>query len=171
MLRLLQPLKRYFSDIFNEGIKKLSQGNMSSQYRRLAIASFLTAWQCSCTYKNCQAGAQATGTYPCNKSIPLSSRFVQELDPRYAEKASAHQRYVERNVNISAKIITDDDNLQELSTFLMQNNAPDYCLLQERIPYEESMKNIAEINENNSKLLSSFPKYVDADNVVRKTTI
>ena len=109
--------------------------------------------------------------YLCNKDITLTSRFVKELDHWYTEKAIAHKRYVDKNININAKIIIYNDNIHELNIFPIKNNAPDYCLLQERIPYEETIKDIAEIIGNNSKLLLSFPKYIDTENVVRKLMI
>ena len=40
---LAAPLKRIFSDVFNDGLKKLDAGNISAKYRRLAIVSFLVA--------------------------------------------------------------------------------------------------------------------------------
>ena len=73
---LASPLKRKFSDVFNEEMKKITSGNKASKYRSKAIAAFLTAWQSVCNYKNCQAGAKATGTYPCDRNIPLTSNFV-----------------------------------------------------------------------------------------------
>ena len=52
-------------------------GNISAKYRRLAIVSFLVAWHSTCNYKNCQAAAKVTGTYPCNRNVPLASHFVK----------------------------------------------------------------------------------------------
>ena len=165
---LAPPLKRSFSDIFNEGLKKLVSGNMAAKYRTLTISSFLTAWQSVCNYKNCQAGARATGTHPCNRAIPLSSRFVKELDERYAEKAIAHQRYIDNSININAKILNDDDMLHTLNEYLSSHQAPDHCLRKERLPYETTISNLAALNENDSKLLSPFPKYVAEDGTVKK---
>ena len=83
-------LKRVFSDKFNEGVRHLSSGNMAVQYRILAVSSFLTAWSAACTYTNCQAGAIATGTIPCDVEIPLASKFLAPLHPRYEARARSH---------------------------------------------------------------------------------
>ena len=165
---LASPLKRVFSDIFNEGLKTLRAGNMAANYRRLAITSFLTAWQSVCNFKNCQAGAKATGTHPCNRNIPISSRFVKELDERYVDKARAHQRYVDNSININSKVLNSDDMMDTLNRYLIANDTDEYCLLKERVPYETSMSNIAGIQQNGSKLLSAFPKYVNEEGIIRK---
>ena len=141
---------------------------MASKYRKLAIVSFLVAWHGACNYKNCQAAAIATGTYPCNEEIPLSSHFVKELNPIYQERARAHQQYVDSSLNINGKVITDDDVLDEINQYLIDNEAPEYCLKKEIESYAEAIESIAAIEENGAKLLSAFPKYVDDDGQVQK---
>jgi hypothetical protein len=70
---LESPLKRIISDVFNEGLKRLDAGNMSAKYCRFVIVSFLVAWHSTCNYKNCQATAKVTDTYPRNRNAPLTS--------------------------------------------------------------------------------------------------
>ena len=157
------PLKRMFSDLFNDGARKLVGEHMTSKLRKLIISSFLTAWKSVCTLKNCQAGAKATGTVPCDVNVPLTSRFVEELNPLYQDKARAHEEYSRKAININAKIITDIDELNELNRNLESKESPEYCLLHEGITYEDAAKLIANLDTNNSRLLSRFPMYVDSE--------
>lgn len=168
---LAAPLKRIFSDVFNDGLKKLDAGNISAKYRRLAIVSFLVAWHSTCNYKNCQAAAKVTGTYPCNRNVPLASHFVKELNPLYQERAKSHQRYVCSNLNINGKVINEDQALNDINQYLVDNAAPMYCLVQETKAYEDVLTYVVSIEENSSKMLSPFPKYIDADGKVQKLFI
>ena len=102
---------------------------MTAKIRRLVIIAFLSAWQSVCNYKNCEAGAIATGTYPCNRDVALSSHFVSPLHERYAEKARAHEEYLEKSFNINGKLLTDEDALNALNQKLIDNESPEYCLL------------------------------------------
>ena len=163
---LASPLKRMFSDLFNEGIRKLEGDHVASTLRKLVISSFLTAWKSVCTLKNCQSGASATGTFPCNVEIPLASRFVEKLNPRYQEKAQAHREYAEKMININARVITDNEELSELNRKLQEKGSPDYCLIHEGIAYTDAAKLISSLDTNNCKLLSKFPKYIDAEGKV-----
>ena len=166
---LASPLKRMFSDIFIAGIKKLTSGNMTAKIRRLVIIAFLSAWQSVCNYKNCEAGAIATGTYPCNRDVALSSHFVSPLHERYAEKARAHEEYLEKSFNINGKLLTDEDALNALNQKLIDNESPEYCLLAANdSTYEENIAFVAGIQENGSKLPSRFPSYCDDDGVIKQ---
>ena len=167
---IASPLKRTFSDKFNAGIKYIKSGNMASQYRVLAITSFLTAWSSACTYNNCQAGAIATGTYPCNVDVALKSIFVTPLNPRYADRARIHQEFIDSTININGRIINDTDFLKSLDEYLSKSKNQEYCQLQESINYQESVKKISELQENDCYLLSSFPKLIDNDGKVVKFT-
>ena len=117
--------------------KKMERGNLASKYRKLAIVSFLVAWHSTCNYKNCQAAAAATGTYPCNVDIPLSSHFVKELNPAYQERTQSHQRYVDATLNINGKVITEQHTLNEINQYLQENEAPWYCLIKEIESYAD----------------------------------
>lgn len=165
---LASPLKQQFSNLFNQGVRSIKEGNIALQLRRLAITCFFTAWQSVCNLKNCQSGAKATGTWPCNRDVPLASPFVKELLPRYKERAQSHQEYISKTININGKLLTADDNLRELNEELIKRGAPDYCLIHEGIVYEEAIAMIAAINENNSLLLSPFPKFIDKEGKVMK---
>jgi hypothetical protein len=44
-----------------------------------------------------------------------------------------------------------------------------YCLVQETKSYEDVLTYVASIEENSSKMLSPFPKYIAADGKVQKT--
>jgi hypothetical protein len=46
-----------------------------------------------------------------------------------------------------------------------------YCLVQETKAYEDVLTYVASIEENGSKMLSPFPKYIDADGKVQKLFI
>ena len=163
---MASPLKRLFSDIFNIEVKKLSSGNMMSKLRFLAVMAFLTSWHSVCNYKNCQAGVAATATSPCNREVPLASRFVSPLHERYVQKARAHQDFLDKSFNINAKLMTDMDELNALNDKLKSNSCPDYCLL-----HNEAMTIIAKIEENGSKLLSRFPMYCNQEGTIKNFNI
>ena len=122
----------------------------------------LTALSSACNYANCQAGAIATGTFPCDINIPLASRFVSPLSQRYEERARSHRDFLRNGININSRLITDDDFLAELNANLTRRGNPEYCLLQD-IAYAEAIEMIKSINENSCCLLSRFPKYVGDD--------
>ena len=103
-----------------------------------------------------------------NRDIPLASRFVKNLDERYVEKARAHQKYVDNSININSKVLNDDEMLNILNEYLKENEVGEHCLLKERTSYESVMENIASIDENGSKLLSAFPKYVNEEGILKK---
>ena len=164
---MASPLKRMFSDLFNTEAKKLRSGNMTSKLRFLAIMAFLTSWNSVCNYKNCQAGAAATATSPCNRDVPLSSRFVSPIQERYAEKARVHKEYLEKTFNISSKLMTNPNELDALNAKLIDNSGPEYCLLQDKeMTHEEVMQLISSIEENGSKLLSRFPMYCNDEGTI-----
>ena len=165
---LASPLKQMFSNLFNQGVRQISGDNIAAQLRKLAITCFITAWQSVCNLKNCQAGAKATGTWPCSREVPLASVFVNELHPRYRERALSHQEYINKTININGKLLTDEQNLRELNEKLHERNSPDYCLIHEGINYEEAVEIIAKIEENNSLLLSPFPKFIDHEGKVKR---
>ena len=65
-------------------------------------------------------------------------------------------------------MITDDDVLDKINQYLIDNEAPEYCLKKEIESYAEAIESIVAIEENGAKLLSAFPKYVDDDGQVQK---
>ena len=57
--------------------------------------------------------------------------------------------------------------LTELNASLIRRENPNYCLLQNYTSYEEAIEWVKNIEENDCRLLSHFPKYVDkAGNVI-----
>ena len=168
---IASPLKRIFSDKFNDGIKNMKSGNLAPQYRVLAITAFLTAWSSACTYNNCQAGATATGTYPCRVDVPLHSHFVSPLNPRYADKARAHQEFVDKIININGRHINEENFLKELNEYLTAKKNQEYCLLHEGLTYTQAVEIIQNISENDCCLLSHFPKLLDSDGKVQKFSL
>ena len=100
--------------------------------------------------------------------IFLYHNFVKVLDARYAEKARAHKKYVDNSININAKVLNDDEMLNILNEYLREHEVDDHCLLQDHIPYENAIENIAKIDANGSKLLSPFPKYVNSEGMLIK---
>ena len=96
---------------------------------------------------------------------------LKELNPLYQERAKSHQRYVDSSLNINGKVINEDQTLNIINQYLVNNAAPTYCLVQETRSYEDVLEYVVSIEANSSKMLSPFPKYVDTDGMVRKLFI
>ena len=94
-------------------------------------------------------------------------KYVSPLPQRFEERARSHREHNRQGININAKLITDDEFLTELNASLIRRENPNYCLLQNYTSYEEAIEWVKNIEENDCRLLSHFPKYVDkAGNVI-----
>lgn len=46
--------------------------------------------------------------FPCNRNIPLSSKFGNALGVKNVEKTHAYQKYVENRININVIVLNDE---------------------------------------------------------------
>ena len=96
-------------------------------------------------------------------AAPLASHFVNPLHQMYDERARAHKEFIRNGVNINARLITDEEFLDELNRSLIRRENPEYCLLQRGLSYEESVEKIKSVDSNSCCLLSQFPKYINEE--------
>ena len=64
--------------------------------------------------------------------------------------------------------MTQYENITSLNAHLEESDAPEYCTFQEPDEYENRMRKIKAIQENDCKLLSTFPKYINAEGKIIK---
>ena len=136
---LAGPLKTKFTIIFSRNLKdskKYTETKMSANIRKIAIESFLEAWDLVCSKSNCEAGARAIGLHPLNRSAPLSSGFVKDLSPAERARQDAIDARKQRRLDINNCVITDDAKIEEIRA-TVSRSAKD-CDLAKRVEDFES---------------------------------
>ena len=118
---LAAPLKQKFSMIFARNMKNETmfiEGNLNASLRKIAIESFVEAWDIVCSRDNCKATARAVGYRPFDVAQPLSNQYVRELTPQERANVEARERRRANMLNISSSNITDHEKLEEIRAAL-----------------------------------------------------
>ena len=114
---LASPLKHDYTKNLNKLLKenKIIRGETSQigLARKLAVISFLAAWQKNCTVLNCAKAGKVCGFYPFDPHAIESNEFVKEFS---AEEEEAYQQKLNerRRFDIGGKVITNSDVLNEI---------------------------------------------------------
>ena len=99
---LASPLKRRFTNLFNEYIKDkkyVIERNSAATLRNVVVTALIEAWDAVCVPSNVVAGATQTGLNPVNNGAVRNSPYVRDFTD--AERA-VYQQHLAR-VSIESK--------------------------------------------------------------------
>jgi hypothetical protein len=113
------PLKSYFQQNLQINLIKTSSTsieigdtlNLSKEFRKTAILTFLDAWYHAASPKNIESGFSKAGIYPFNPQIPLENGLLLPEIPNEAKRST-------KKSIISGKHITSP----EMLTYLQANS-------------------------------------------------
>ena len=114
---LASPLKDKFTIIFSRHAKQKEQyteNSMTSNLRKIAIESFVEAWDSTANKPNCEAAARTVGLFPFNKDAPKNSGFVKNLSPAEQARQDAIDARKQRRLDINACEITTQEKIEEI---------------------------------------------------------
>ena len=170
---LAAPLKRRFTNLFNDYIKDkkfVIERNSAATLRNVVMHALTEAWDAVCVISNVTAGAAETGINPFNRGVVRSSPYVRDFT---AEERAIYQQHLARmrnRVTISNCCVTDIDKIDEIRTSLMARNEWRIICQKFVIPdgfdintvyFHYSYNIIKSINQGSSRLLSTIYPFLN----------
>lgn len=164
---LASPLKSKFSKIFEKLIKNIDENqseSMTAKLRLAAIKAFVDAWRSVCTPVMTELAAKKAGIYPLNPNEVKKSEFVSDnLSEEQVRRYNERQQRLEKNINISNKVITTPEIIIGLSSRMEKTERYKYLCDWNgamKKKYVDVVKEIIKEPHNSAKLLSKMPPYV-----------
>ena len=121
---LAAPLKERFTIIFTRNLKdkrSYTENTMSANMRKIAVESFVEAWDNICNKPNCEAAAKISGTFPVDKNGPISSGMVIDLTPQEKARQDEIDRRKANRLDINSSIITNPEKIAEIRQTVARN--------------------------------------------------
>ena len=129
---LASPLKRRFTNLFNDYIKNKNytiENNSAATLRNVIVHALVEAWDAVCVQCNVSAGATQVGINPVNPGVVRASPYVRDFTP---EERAVFQRHMERmrnRVSTSNSCITETDKIAEIRNAM--NNRPEWNIIKQ----------------------------------------
>ena len=127
---LAGSLKERFTVIFYRNLKNEEMyvpSNLSASIRRIAVESFIEAWDITCSREACKAAAAAVGYRPLNVSKPLSNKYVRQLNAQEKANLEARERRRSAMLNINNCCLSTQEKWQEMINYLSRRGNSAIC--------------------------------------------
>ena len=124
---LALPLKKAFTTLFQDKLKLreyMIPGNIAATLRKIAVESFVEAWDITCTLSKAMQAAAAVGINPYHVNAPhvvasprnpLQNKWVKETLPEEHERIiAARMQAASNRLNINNREITDPQVIEEI---------------------------------------------------------
>lgn len=159
-------MKATFSSQFNKLMENFNpELNQAAQLRQFCVHAALLAWDVKANFKSCTKAAILTGTYPCDDELLRESIFVREI-PAHLNQLITERRQRKKieTLNINNKLISEDEQLQEINDFIKTRPKHNYlCIENYDKSYIEIVPEVCSEIHNECHFLSSIPPYIDKE--------
>ena len=95
--------------------------NDRATVRKLAIESFVEAWDMTCNKSNCLSSATSIGLEPVNREAPKRNQYVRNLTPQEQEIFNKRVKRKEEILDINNCEITKDEKIAEIRNYTIKN--------------------------------------------------
>ena len=122
---LASPLKTKFTRHF---VKKLHdktyyvRGNDRATIRKIAIDSFIEAWDETCNKSNCMCSAATVGLEPVDSHAPRRNPYARDLTAEEQAIFDARQRRKANMLDINNCEITENAKAREIWDYINRND-------------------------------------------------
>ena len=121
---LAGALKEKFTREFHKNLKKKENyipHNDRATIRKIAIDSFVEAWDMTCNRSNCVSSAASVGLEPVDKESPKRNHYVRNLTPEEQEIFNKRVKRKEGILDINNSEITKAEKINEIREYTMRN--------------------------------------------------
>ena len=127
-----RSFKKKFTREFFKNLKNKNfyvPKNDRATVRKLAIESFVEAWDMTCNKSNCLSSATSIGLEPVNREAPKRNQYVRNLTPQEQEIFNKRVKRKEEILDINNCEITKDEKIAEIRNFTIKTAATKVCVL------------------------------------------